>query len=180
MRRLSFFCFSIASLLLFSDCKKGEDDPLLSLRTRKARLAGEWRLLEGEATIRYNYYTSRKYNLNSLTIPRYALNLKIKKDGTFTCREYAGIDLLDAEGSWIFNSGVGEDKKKEKVMFVMEKVNRQSSVDYVNFFGRGSTEFIYTIQLLKEKELIIHSDGKIVIDDSGNYINFSNKYHFIQ
>ncbi|KAK6020062.1 hypothetical protein OSTOST_14290, partial [Ostertagia ostertagi] len=39
------------------ECKKGEDDPIISLRTRKARAEGDWRLVSGTAG-----YTTKGYN----------------------------------------------------------------------------------------------------------------------
>ncbi|MDD4575741.1 MAG: hypothetical protein PHI36_04870, partial [Bacteroidales bacterium] len=43
----------------FSACKKGEDDPALSLRSRKARVAGEWKMTNIKST---NTFSSDLYN----------------------------------------------------------------------------------------------------------------------
>src|SRR6185436_4431068 len=53
--------FVLTMLVFFFGCKKGEEDPRISLRTRKARLAGEWRLKNGSAS-----YTIDNYNENYL------------------------------------------------------------------------------------------------------------------
>jgi len=39
----------LASAWLFTACKKGEDDPFLSLKSRDARLRGEWKLVKAYA-----------------------------------------------------------------------------------------------------------------------------------
>jgi hypothetical protein len=52
-----YYLLVFGLLFLFpAACKKGENDPLISLRTRKDRVAGDWRLTGGSATrkvIRY-------------------------------------------------------------------------------------------------------------------------------
>lgn len=51
LKRISFF--AIAALFFapaFQSCKKGDEDPGLSLRSRKARLAGEWTVTEMNMT----------------------------------------------------------------------------------------------------------------------------------
>jgi hypothetical protein len=35
---------------LFTGCKKGENDPFLSIHSRKARVAGEWKVTDGKGT----------------------------------------------------------------------------------------------------------------------------------
>lgn len=52
----------LGTVLSFNSCKKGENDPFLSLSSRKARLTGEWKLTAGEWTTttvqdQYNYET---------------------------------------------------------------------------------------------------------------------------
>ena len=39
----NFIVFALLSVTILA-CKKGENDPFLSLSSRKARLAGEWKL----------------------------------------------------------------------------------------------------------------------------------------
>lgn len=39
-----------ACVLAFAGCRKGEDDPFVSLRTRKARICGAWQLRTGNET----------------------------------------------------------------------------------------------------------------------------------
>lgn len=56
---MKLFPQSIIILLLISvlpSCKKGENDPFLSLRTRKARICGEWKVTNEEGHIAYSYH----------------------------------------------------------------------------------------------------------------------------
>jgi len=47
---ITFVMIGALSASLFESCKKGEDDPAISLRTRKARMTGEWTVSEYESS----------------------------------------------------------------------------------------------------------------------------------
>lgn len=177
-------------VFLFSECKKGEEDPSISLRTRKNRLTGEWRLLKGSAS-----YTTDGHN-NSYTFDgsnfvlyvtqsayyyygKYTLNLTIKRDGSFTFNENLSPVILEASGVWNFNTGVGESKKKEEVTFLIDKV-KKGYTDNNNIFNRGATHFVYKITELRNKQLTISTSGKIYTDGKGKYYTLSASYTFIQ
>lgn len=181
----------IAGLVLcFAGCKKGEDDPAVSLRTRKARLAGEWRLISGKASRTAEGYnesftfdgSSMKVNVTSyypvVYTGKYSLGLTIKKDGSFTFKENFAGGILDGKGVWNFNTGVGEDKKKEAVIFTIDKVDHGYTAD--NMFNRYSVNFIYKIKELRNKKLVIYSAGKVYVDTKGNYVTLSTEYVFQQ
>ncbi len=46
--------YLILGLVIFSSCKKGEEDPALTLATRTARICGEWQLSTIESASTYN------------------------------------------------------------------------------------------------------------------------------
>jgi hypothetical protein len=54
MRKLNFMMQAMAVLVLsagvFTGCRKGEDDPWLTLRSRKARLTGKWNITSGKVS----------------------------------------------------------------------------------------------------------------------------------
>src|SRR5688572_16681076 len=114
----------IIVILLIAACKKGEDDPAFSFRTRKNRLCGEWRLKSGSASFNSVGY-ARKYDFDGSNFTqmdtytggdptvykgKYMLNVDIKKDGTFHLAEMAGIASMEAIGTWHFNKGIGKNK----------------------------------------------------------------------
>lgn len=53
MNRYLFFTMILFSIL--ASCKKGENDPFISLQTRKARLCGEWKVYEEKGQIISTY-----------------------------------------------------------------------------------------------------------------------------
>ncbi len=172
-------------------CKKGDEDPEISLLTRKARLTGEWTMKNGSASMTYpNYNETAKFDGSNFEIystftggapvvyiGKYLLSLKIKKNGTFTMHELNGKSIIDAEGTWSFNSGIGKEKKKENIIFYINQVNSGSTAD--NIFNRWSTNFTYKIKKLTNKEIIVSSSGK-VFSNSYGYISFSTDYTFAQ
>lgn len=50
MKTIKFLCicFLFTGAISISSCKKGDDDPAISLRTRKARFVNEWTLVKYE------------------------------------------------------------------------------------------------------------------------------------
>ncbi len=46
--KILYICLLFAGIVNVSSCKKGEDDPAISLRTRKARFVNEWTLVKYE------------------------------------------------------------------------------------------------------------------------------------
>ncbi|PBQ33368.1 hypothetical protein CNR22_16805 [Sphingobacteriaceae bacterium] len=189
-KKISLVILAILTLC-FTECKKGEDDPVISLRTRKARAAGEWRLVSGNAS-----YTAKGYNedyafdgtnvtanYTSVTpiiyTGRYILNLTISKDGKFTFKEVVAGLSLEAGGDWTFNKGGGEDKKKEDFIFTITSVSK-GSTNELHFFNRLNTNFTYQIKELRNKRLVIHSAGTFYTDSKGNYSTLSTDYVFQQ
>jgi hypothetical protein len=70
---LALISFSTASLFITS-CKKGKNDPAISLRSRDARIEGKWNMKTMEGKI--------SDNLNTSTTTSYANNATIKNDGS--------------------------------------------------------------------------------------------------
>jgi len=86
-----------------SSCKKGEDDPFLSLRSRKARLAGVW-------TLKGRIVEHRSNNNTTVATSTYANGREDKTevdyfmseptDTTFTSRLYTQIYTFKKNGSY--------------------------------------------------------------------------------
>jgi hypothetical protein len=191
-KRVLLSVFTFISLLSVTNCKKGEDDPLVSLRSRKERLVGDWRLQSGTATYTQDTYReSYIFDGSNVTLyvaaPSYAagykgkyfLNLNISKDGKFIFKELLSNVVLEASGTWNFNVGVGKEKKKEDILFYIDKVIA-GYTNGNNLFNRTNTSFVYKIKELRNKKMVITSTGKIYSDSRGKYTTLSNEYIFIQ
>lgn len=97
------------SLFVFSGCKKYEDGPYVSLKSKMKRLEGEWRLvyLNGD---------------DVFSIPP-KLYFKFEEDGTFT-RTEVGDNTVSDKGTWIWES------RKEIIEVDLRYPNDIERIDY--------------------------------------------------
>ncbi len=164
---------------VFGGCKKGENDPFMSLLSRTARISGEWELTEAEWTKNgdgdiYSY----DFSGSTLTITgsdrsdrvTYSESATINKDGTFESEESwvlpdgGGSQLYQREGLWYFLEGSKEldVKDKERIEFLVTKETLTyhdydgSTYTYFNEFeGRSnSSVMILLLDRLTNKEMV--------------------------
>lgn len=166
---------AIVGVTAVSSCKKGENDPFLSLRSRKARVTGEWKLTKGTITETDNSggatntdvttYTETTSSSGGVTT-QYTETLTIEKDNTFEVVIVENGLTSTIRGNWYFSGKVKDEdlKKKEAIVF--------SETQYIN--PGGSTQYtgLYADQILlmdqlKNKELIFKGDVKY--SDSDGY-----------
>jgi hypothetical protein len=168
--------------LCLSSCKKGENDPFLSLQTRKARLIGEWKVTNEVITASESYLDSNlninsvydgyeKMNIVVTETPSgnktskdstyYSQSLSIKKDGSYIQKIINGSNLNITEGTWSFlgKSEINNLKKKEAIFLTTNKTtisngNETNVHDYTNLNG-----VTMVIDQLKNKQLIIVVDN---------------------
>ncbi len=141
-----------ASFILFG-CKKGENDPFLSLKSRDKRIQQKWVLKDLEITYSsafglnaplnttvYTYDGTNLYSNGELEQPDYHMTLEIKKGGSFRC-------LTDVQGTeydeiltsiWTWNN-----TKKNKTQLVL------------NGFDIVGSEDVLVVDRLSNKELVL-------------------------
>ncbi len=187
----------LAISFIFQDCKKGPNDPAISLRSRKARMEGKWSLRSGNAGLTLNdpvaspfaqsfvldgsqAHATETPSTGPPTVYFFAffLNIEIKKDGSFTLIETFGSKVLNAKGKWNFLSGIGEAKNKEYITFTIETLDNGETVGHL--FNKQATEFTYKILGLKNKELELESGTKEYINVNGKNTSYSASYKFAQ
>lgn len=150
----NLFLFLIIAACCLPACKKGENDPFLSLRSRKARITGKWilteriyeRLEDGSNEFIYPISVSTSFEGDSATLTYsspltsytstsyYSSKLTIDKDGTYLWAVKAGGVSSQVSDIWSFLDGT-----KNKVSLVMFE--------------------LYVIDRLTNKELILKQDG---------------------
>ena len=171
---------AVFAIPTFQSCKKGENDPSISLRSRKARLVGEWKLSAGtiEKKIGNTVYDFSYDGTNCVTTglisatTSYTENISIIKDGTFTQTIFDDGKKIVYEGNWYFlGANKAEDiKNKECVNFVFSKCTytpaggTPTETNYTGFYydqhiiippineGDG---FTWQLDELKNKEIIV-------------------------
>ena len=174
---ISFALIAIVGLTAVTGCKKGENDPFLSLKSRKARISGEWKLSSGTLTDSYsgpggssttltNYTgTSVTYSgSGSTSTALYTEELTIEKDGTYEVVIIEDGDRSTIKGNWFFSGKVkdADIKKKEAIIF--------SETQYSSAFGTSTYTGLYGDQILlidqlKSKEIIFK--GSVTYQETG-------------
>ncbi|RLD41838.1 MAG: hypothetical protein DRI86_12700 [Bacteroidetes bacterium] len=108
-KHLIIAIFSIAVIMLtFSSCKKYEDGPLISLRSKTARLTGEWKIVETtstEALIKELTFEFKKDGDFSMTVPYTYTgeSFAVTVDGKWEwidSKESLKIEVEDNETEW--------------------------------------------------------------------------------
>lgn len=128
---------AITTSVSFNSCRKGEEDPAISLRSRKARLAGEWNLNAGkdDQTQNSSVSTTTYDGTNKIVTSNgqsdttgYTNKMVINGDGTYTSTSVTTtkyvfwsftqttVETTEENGTWDFNSGLGDEKAKTKVL----------------------------------------------------------------
>jgi hypothetical protein len=115
----------------FQSCKKGENDPFLSLKTRDARITGTWELESmtsrsvdsylGTGGEYYSEYTSTLADGQMTSTSTgsasglgysYSSEMTIKKDGTLIISETSEDDKSTTTASWYW---MNDTKKKTRI-----------------------------------------------------------------
>lgn len=155
--------FPIAALLILASCKKGEDDPFLSLRSRDARIRGEWKLVERQSVDSDG--EERSFDGTTMTIKQdgvvtdsyaYSLNYAFEKGGRLKWTKTQDGESYAGEDYW----GWHNTNKKKSILMLYNNdyyhIRRLSNKELVleqNYSGSENavTEF-YSLTLKFEKQ----------------------------
>jgi hypothetical protein len=190
LNKIFFLLTLITAFSLTSACKKGEDDPGISFRGRKARLSNDWVLESGKVAIKTfpptggsSYQTNINYNQGGLyTVSRtdgftdkgnYEIDLRIFKDGRFTKEhnetpENQTRGTSTEEGTWHFSGGGGNIKKRELLTLYKEKstfISQNATLNTTINYNGGN---LFEINRLANNELILKASQRVT---NGGTIN---------
>lgn len=153
-------------------CKKGENDPFLSLHTRKARICGDWTMTSSAATTVYVQDSSKLTNAgtndgtattmvstmetggtstSTTTVTPYTLTMSMKKDGTYTQVHTVDGAVTTIDGTWTFLAKNKDNdlKGKEAIILTQHSVTTSSGTSTTDNVS-GQT---YILGQLKNKEM---------------------------
>jgi hypothetical protein len=158
---------AVMAMPMLNSCKKGEEDPFLSLKSRKSRLSGEWKLTDGtqtvssaSATITYTYNGASVTSSLGGSSP-YTETLVFNKDNTFKFTITDDDNLEVTEGFWTFVEGYDEIKDKEMVLLQIGKrtITVSGNTSVQNYTGSQMDEAILKFKRLASKDCIIADVG---------------------
>ncbi len=190
MKKIILSSILFASLsIVISSCKKGEEDPFLSLRSRKARICGDWDVTSIERSTSYvdsnsptysttstssyngsaqtttSSTTSSGVTLTNTSTSSFITKYIIEKDNTYTLTITSTDGTYTEKGTWNFlGKNEAEDlKNREAVTFIPKTI---TSVDVSN--GNATTTSTadglegrdFEIIKLKNKEMTFKFSNK--------------------
>ena len=152
-------------LVSFSCLRKGDNDPLVSLRTRTNRLTGTWKLISGIETTNYTSNGSTSTSdiiyepgIKKMTasgseiIKSYSNNITFEKKNNFTRIIVEDFDEIKDIGSWTFlQKNKNQELKKKEALLVSITQNETNGIRTVNS-GLFLSE-LFIINRLTNKEL---------------------------
>jgi hypothetical protein len=116
---------------LFFSCKKGEDDPVVSLNSRKARLAGNWHLTEATSS-----FTTVSFNNNGIQTGTFISDYKLLNDIWTSTNSNSGGNSTVSGGtsitSYVF-------KRNGTYISTVEEVN-QNGLSFTKVSTKEKTE----------------------------------------
>ncbi|MGB0403335.1 MAG: hypothetical protein ACPGEG_04505 [Salibacteraceae bacterium] len=172
--RLLFIVALVASVT-FSGCKKGENDPFFSLKTRKGRLAGDWKVSFAEYTINDTSWTYDGTTLKETFEGNLVSEIKITYDYSFNKSGDYSINREEdypanyfspntppltytyfEQGTWNFTGGAGGTKTKSQLLLQTERIERRvEGLDEVDAQVHENPILgkIMDLDMLKNKEM---------------------------
>jgi hypothetical protein len=167
MKRILFFLiFLVGFQILYSGCKKGDDDPFISIFSRKARICGEWNITEGRIDYgtpdiaEIDYYS----NGGKVTVQAtqgsidgtYTWTYSINRDGSYKMFRIVRLPYnpsytVTEEGYWYFLSKNKGTDRKNKECVAFQAVT--SKVDLVTYEYQTGDPTIYDIVQLSNKKI---------------------------
>ncbi len=161
--------------ILFNACKKGENDPSLSLKSRTARLNGEWKLISGEITTTTDTNTTVEtydgatvvttYNGTQVSNVVYTDNITFDKNGTYTRSWTSDTASYTENGYWAWMNKNKEADIKNKEALGMSATKFTDSNGSVSsnagFFVAG----IWMLDELSSTKMVVIVDGSSTTDN---------------
>ena len=175
MKAKVLLLFFMVSLIF--GCKKGENDPVFSLKSRKARLTGVWVVESaewnsGDTTWVFDGANLTRTDTNSIDVVDYSYKMEFDAAGNYvttmittypidnpdTTLSGVSCELVES-GLWNFTGGAGTTKTKSELLLLSSKTeeicsDQPASVNTVSVTGQNRG-VVYTIDRLSDKELLL-------------------------
>lgn len=159
LAKIALVALTISSVS-FVGCKKGEDDPFLSLSSRKARVAGEWKVTDykstdtdasGVTTVTSNGSTYTYTDGSGTFSGTWTREGTFEKDGTYSMTEVVDGVSSTSGGTWNFTSGVGELKNKSQI--TLYETSYTSGTSTGSWTG-NYVDVAYDLKELRKKKMV--------------------------
>jgi hypothetical protein len=170
-----FLSIALLVAVATGSCKKGDEDPFISLRSRKARLTGEWQVQSFDLVKNFGEVRSHRFRHDSGMVYLYEDSATVEHDfnwtisfdadGQYISTETEAFDSNDVvlytetrtvKGEWKFTGGNDVPKQSELLLMPTELTSQRSdqgsNIDIVTV-TRPIEGQVFTIDRLSESEL---------------------------
>jgi hypothetical protein len=182
MRRIILII--MVAIIAFSGCRKGEDDPFFSFKSRTNRLCGNWRLAEFNMKVyigvglqvNYSYEIQMlagqaKVLFQGTEVDAYSYieNWEINKEGVYSITTKTSGNLYEESGKW---SWCGKDKnreykKKEYLYLTCTKYVYNKGEEVAEYSGNSlSPSRMIAITRLSSDEILLLEENTINESDN--------------
>lgn len=164
-----------ATVFILPACKKGPDDPFLSLRSRRDRLcSGKWSLSSGTKIDSYVGGITTTYTYNGTLCTEsgtyfngtysYTETYAFSKNGTYEYDLNNGNISITNKGNWYFgrrNSNLDLKARESVVLVITSSLSQGGSQTntYTTYTGADCPTSTIILDELKDKEIKIKCDG---------------------
>lgn len=163
-KALLFLLIAVFAIPAFQACKKGENDPAISLKSRKSRLVGELKLASGTVTIiNAGTTTTITFNGSTATISpggtvSYTETYTINKDGSWEATIFEDGDTRKWVGQWYFMSANKDKEMKDKecVGFVItqQTFTPAGGTPTITSYTSLVPDMVWILDKLSSKEIV--------------------------
>jgi hypothetical protein len=172
-----FYISTFFIFCCFFSCKKGKEDPAISLRSRTARITNKWEVYTSTRVWQNGIYlgswtvSNNRMEVNSNNFPTdyydYFFSLSIKEDYTYSIdQSFINLDTTlnssyHTDGKWNFlNKSNGYKNKERIILSPLKTVSKNSNSSRETLLIFQNSGEIIEIDQLRHKELTITSNYK--------------------
>jgi len=169
----NMFMLGLGIILLTTGCRKGDEDPWFSIKTRKARLVGEWTMTSGNITA---ISTSNEVVLSS-TVHEYTEDQE-HYEVISNISNYTKDYVIEEYRIKIDNNGTYERRLKKELVLIDGQPRDPDEIYLSSVVERGTWTFLKRNSEygLKNKEAVVLNrleSSSTITDSSGTSTNTS-------
>ena len=169
MKKKLILLFAILFLTIIPSCKKGDNDPFLSFRSRDSRIIGKWK------AVKFDYIeingdnnfsqilsgaTMTQTNNGNVIYYSYSSNLEIFEDGSYKLSSIRNGEISNTINTWHWFDGTHKKTRlllEDSGVFVVDRLTNNELVlksnEQYSSSSSGSSNFQdYSYTLSFEKE----------------------------
>jgi hypothetical protein len=178
----------LIALPQLSCTRKGEDDPMVSLRTRKSRVCGKWKIAEGRTRMdysarfmsavysQYNGLTETvftPYSNQAIDTLEYTVEIEFNRDNTFlwvmNWNNSSGVrEKGELKGQWDFLSKSDHQKNKVEIVLTPKSNTGNWLYSYSCPFPASQQTPGFELRELRNNKIVLRRDLNISTESFQN------------